>query len=251
MAGHSKWAQIKRTKAKEDLERGRLFSRLAKDIMTAARQGGGNPEGNLRLKIAIERAREANMPNENIQRAILKGTGQLPGAKYEEIIYEGYGPGGAAIMMEILTDNRNRTAADIRSIFNKCGGNLGESGSVSWLFQKKGIIRIDRSRCRLGEDDLLAIVLDAGAEDLRTEEEAFEVQTAPEDLDRVLQALQAHQVEVEEGKVQLVPTTTVELRGENAQKMLKLMDLLEENDDVQNVYSNFVIPADELAALAE
>ncbi|MCG0238495.1 MAG: YebC/PmpR family DNA-binding transcriptional regulator [Firmicutes bacterium] len=249
MAGHSKWAQIKRTKAKVDAERGRLFSRLAKDIMTAARNGGPNPEANLRLKVAIERAREANMPNENIQRAILKGSGQLPGAKFEEVVYEGYGPGGVAIMMEALTDNRNRTAADIRAIFNKCGGSLGESGSVSWMFQKKGIITVSRAENNISEDDLLAIVLEAGAEDMQTSPEVFEITTAPEDLDKVLQALQAQGVKVEEGKVALIPSTTVEVTGETAQKVLRLMEMLEENDDVQNVYANFEIPDSELAAM--
>lgn len=249
MAGHSKWAQIKRTKAKVDAERGKIFSRLAKDIMSAARQGGGNPDGNLRLKIAIQKAKEANMPMENITRAIAKATGQLEGARFEEIIYEGYGPGGVAIMMEIATDNRNRTAADVRQYFNKYGGNLGETGSVGWMFDKKGVIRIDRAATRATEDDVLAAVLEAGAEDVRTDAETFEVLCAPEDLEAVLGALETAGIPVDAADTQLLPKTTVEVTGEAAQKLFKLLEALEELDDVQNVYANFEIPEGELAAL--
>ncbi|BDG60812.1 YebC/PmpR family DNA-binding transcriptional regulator [Caldinitratiruptor microaerophilus] len=249
MSGHSKWAQIKRTKAKNDAERGRLFSRLAKDILSAARAGGGNPDANLRLKVAIEKAREANMPVENIERLIARATGQAGGSAYEEVVYEGYGPGGVAILMEILTDNRNRTAADIRSIFNKHGGSLGESGSVAWMFARKGVIRVNRAENDITEDDLLAVVLDAGAEDLRAEDDAFEITTAPDDLDGVLRALERAGVKVEEGKVQRVPVTTVEVSGETARRLLRLLEVLDQNDDVQNVYANFDIPEGELAAL--
>lgn len=249
MAGHSKWAQIKRTKAKVDAERGRLFSRLAKDILSAARAGGPNPEGNLRLKLAIEKARDANMPVENIERLIARATGQAGGAGYEEIIYEGYGPGGVAILMEVLTDNRNRTAADLRNIFNKHGGNLGESGSVAWMFARKGVIRVSRAENAVSEDDLLAAVLDAGAEDVRAEEDAFEITTAPDDLEAVMQALAQAGIKVDEGRVQRVPSVTVPVSGETAHRVLRLLEQLDDYDDVQNVYANFDIPEGEFAAL--
>lgn len=251
MSGHSKWATIKRAKSKIDAQRGKEFSRLAKDIMSAARQGGGNPDANLRLRIAILKARAANMPADNIQRAIAKATGQLEGARVEEIVYEGYGPGGVAIMMEIATDNRNRTAADVRAFFNKYGGNLGETGSVSWMFDKKGVVRIDRTQTPVTEDDLLALALEAGAEDLRTDPDSFEIITAPEDLDAVLGAVEAAQIPVDEAENQLIPKTTVQVSGETAEKLFKLLDALEEHDDVQNVYANFEAPEGELAALED
>lgn len=250
MSGHSKWANIKRTKAKVDAQRGVLFSRLAKDIMVAARHGGGNPDANVRLKTAIEKARANNMPWDNIQRAIAKATGQLEGKSYEEAIYEGYGPAGVAVMMEIMTDNRNRTAADVRSIFTKCGGSLGESGSVAWMFRRRGVLTVVREdNPGLTEDRLLEVVLEAGAEDLKDSEDAFEVYTEPDRLDGVTAAVAAAGVRVDKAQVSQVPITTVEVRGEDARKVLKLLDLLEENDDVQNVYCNFDIPEGELAAL--
>lgn len=249
MSGHSKWATIKRTKGKLDAQRGAEFSRLAKDIMVAARHGGGNPDGNVQLRTAIAKARAGNMPNDNIQRAILKATGQLEGQRVETMVYEGYGPAGVAVMMDISTDNRNRTAGEIRHFFSKYGGNLGETGSVGWMFSRKGLITIDRSATAIGEDDLMLLVLDAGAEDVRTEEETFEVITGPDELDGVLMALEQQGIPVEQGKVELIPSTTVEVRGDDARKVMKLLELLEEHDDVENVYSNAEIPADELDAL--
>ncbi len=251
MSGHSKWANIKRTKAKVDAERGKAFSRVAKDIIAAARHGGGNPEANIRLKNAVLKAREVNMPADTIKRAIDKGTGNLPGVRYEEAVYEGYGPAGVAVLLEIMTDNRNRTAGEIRHIFSKHGGNLGESGSVGWMFAKKGVITIDRETNGIGEDDLMLVVLDAGADDMVTSPDTFEVITSAEALDGVLEALEKAGVTTESGEVRMVPSTTVEVRGDDARKLLKLVDLLEEHDDVQNVWVNFDIPEDELANLEE
>lgn len=233
-----KWENIKRSKGKLDQERGATFSRLAKDIMKAAKEGGPDPEANIRLKTAILAARNENMPNDNIQRAIARGAGLEGGARYEEIVYEGYGPGGVAVMMNIVTDNRNRTAADVRHIFTKHGGSLGETGCVGWMFNKQGIIAIDRSQTDITEDDLMMIVLEAGADDLATTEESFEITTAPEALDGVLRALEAAGIPAEKGETAMVPTNTVEVGGENAEKLIKMLDLLEEHDDIQNVYSN-------------
>ncbi len=233
-----KWENIKRSKGKLDQERGALFSRIAKDLMKAAREGGPDPEANWRLKAAIHKAREANMPNDNIQRAILRGSGQLEGANYEEFVYEGYGPGGVAVMMNISTDNRNRTAADVRHIFSKHGGSLGETGCVSWMFHKKGVIEIDRTETDITEDDLLMVVLDAGAEDLQTSDEQYVITTTPEALEGVLNALEAAGVPVERADTDMVPLNTVTVEGENAEKLMKMLELLEEHDDVQNVYTN-------------
>lgn len=233
-----KWENIKRSKGKLDAARGATFSRVTKDIMKAAKEGGPDPEVNIRLKTAILNARKVNMPNENIQRAIARGAGLEGASRYEEIIYEGYGPGGVAIMMNIVTDNRNRTAADVRHIFTKNGGSLGETGCVGWMFQKRGVIEIDRTQTDISEDDLMMIVLDAGADDLVTHEDSFEISTAPEALDGVLRALEKAGIPVEKGETAMVPTNTVEVGGENAEKLLKLLDLLEEHDDIQNVYSN-------------
>ncbi|MFO7274155.1 MAG: YebC/PmpR family DNA-binding transcriptional regulator [Bacillota bacterium] len=233
-----KWENIKRSKAKLDQQRGATFSRLTKDIMKAAREGGPDPETNYLLKAAVAAARKANMPNENIQRAIARGAGLDTSARYDEIVYEGYGPGGVAIMMNIVTDNRNRTAADVRHIFSKHGGSLGETGCVSWMFKKRGVIEIDRSAVQLGEDDLMVIALDAGAEDLVTEEDSYVIYTAPEGLNQVMKQLEAAGVPVEKGEVAMVPTTTVAVSGEQAEQLLRLLELLEEHDDVQNVYTN-------------
>lgn len=251
MSGHSKWANIKRTKAKVDAVKGKTFSRLAKDIMAAARQGGGNPDGNIRLKAAIAKAREGNMPTDNIKRAIDKGTGNLPGVRFEDFVYEGYGPAGVAIMLEIVSDNRNRTAAEMRHLFSKHGGNLGETGSVGWMFAKKGLITLLKADNKISEDDLMLLVLDAGAEDMTSDEESFEIATAPDALDQVLVALEQAGVKVESGELRSVPSTTVEVRGEDAQKLIRLVDLLEEHDDVENVWHNAQIPDSELADLED
>jgi len=241
MSGHSKWSTIKRKKAKVDAQRGKIFTRLAREIMVAARQGGGDPEGNARLKAAIQRAKEANIPNENILRAIQKGTGELSGESYEEIVYEGYGPGGVAVLLEIMTDNRNRTAGEIRHIFAKNGGNLGESGCVAWMFQKKGLIVLDKEGSGPGEDELMLAALEAGAEDFKDEGDSFEVITEPQDLQVVKEALEKIGAVIQFAEVTMVPQSTVKVEGKDAEQVLKLMDMLEEHDDVQNVYANFEI----------
>ncbi|SHF34281.1 DNA-binding regulatory protein, YebC/PmpR family [Desulfofundulus australicus DSM 11792] len=237
MAGHSKWSTIKRKKARVDAQRGKLFTRLSREIIVAARLRGGDPEANPRLKAAIQRAKEANIPNENIQRAIQKGTGELGGTAYEELVYEGYGPGGVAVMLEIMTDNRNRTAGEIRHLFSRHGGNLGEAGCVSWMFTKKGVIVVEKDG--LDEDELMLAALEAGAEDMKTEEDEFEIITAPEDFDRVRQALEEKGVPIAEAQVTMVPRSTVRLTGQEAEQMMRLIEALEDHDDVQEVYANF------------
>jgi len=241
MSGHSKWANIKHKKAKVDAQRGNIFSKISRELMVAARAGGGNPDTNTRLRMAIQKAREANIPSENIQRAIQKGTGELEGINYEELVYEGYGPGGVAIMLDILTDNRNRTAGEIRHLFSKHGGNLGETGCVSWMFEKRGYIVVNKEGSP-GEDDLMLVVLDAGAEDMVSEEDTYEVFTKPEDLEEVKERLLASGIPVAQAEVTMVPKSTVSVAEKDAEKLLKLMDVLEEHDDVQNVYANFDLP---------
>lgn len=238
MSGHSKWSTIKRKKARVDAQRGKVFTRLSKEIIIAARMGGGDPESNFRLKAAIQRAREANIPNENINRAIQKGAGDLAGVNYEEITYEGYGPGGVAVMVEVLTDNRNRTAGDIRYLFARNGGNLGESGCVAWVFQEKGLIIIERSGLIKGEDELMLLALDAGAEDFRAEEDSFEIITAVTDLPAVKRILAENEVPPVIAEKTMLPQNSVKLEGEEAEKALRLVEALEEHDDVQNVYTN-------------
>jgi len=233
-----KWENIKRSKGKLDQERGATFSRLTKDIMKAAKEGGADPEANFLLKTAVTAARKANMPGDNIQRAIARGAGLGDAGRYDEVVYEGYGPGGVAIMMNIVTDNRNRTAADVRHIFSKNGGALGETGCVGWMFQRRGVVEVDRSETAIGEDDLMMIALDAGAEDLVTSEDEFEIYTAPEALNQVLKGLEQAGVPVAKGEISMLPTSTVAVEGENAGKLLNLLDLLEEHDDIQNVYTN-------------
>ncbi|OPX31933.1 MAG: transcriptional regulator [Candidatus Latescibacteria bacterium 4484_181] len=244
MSGHSKWSTIKRKKAKTDLERGKVFTKLIREITVAARLGGGDEEANPRLRTAIEAAKAASMPSSNIERAIKKGTGELPGVNYEEMVFEGYGPGGVAIMVEATTDNRNRTVAEVRHIFERHNGNLGENGSVAWMFQQKGLITVPRDS--LQEDDLLAAVLDAGAEDIQTEDDAFEITTAVEDLERVKQALKENQIQYTQAELTRVPQSTVKVDGKSAQQLLRLMDELEECDDVQRVFSNFDIEETEI-----
>jgi len=247
MAGHSKWANIKYKKMKEDAKRGRIFTRLTREIIVAAREGGGDPETNPRLRTAIAAAKAANMPKENIERAIKRGTSELPGVTYEEITYEGYGPGGVAVIVEAITDNRNRTVSEIRRIFSKHGGSLGETGCVSWLFDKKGVITIKAQD--LSEDDVLMVTLEAGAEDLKVEEDTFQVITAPEDFEKVKNTLGREGLPIEEAEVTLVPKNLVKVEGEKAEKVLKLMDALESLDEVQKTYANFEIPEEIMAAL--
>ena len=245
MSGHSKWANIKHKKGKMDAIRGKITTKISREITVAVRMGGADPTGNMRLKLALQKARENNIPKDNIQRAIQKGQGALDGSSYEEIVYEGYGPGGTAVLLEVMTDNRNRTVADIRHLFSKNGGNLGESGCVGWMFRQKGLIVVEQ-QSGVNEEDLMMLVLDAGAEDMVVEEGQFEITTAPEDFPQVLQALENAQIKTSVARVSMIPDTSVELTGDDAVKMLKLMDALEDHDDVQEVYSNFDVPDDML-----
>jgi YebC/PmpR family DNA-binding regulatory protein len=237
MSGHNRWSKLKRYKAAQGASKGKLYSKLIKELTVAARLGGGSPDGNARLRVAMLAAREANMPNDNIQRAIKKGTGELEGESYEEIVYEGYGPGGVAVVVECLTDNRNRTASDMRNMFSKEGGNLGAEGSVSWMFHKKGVITVKPGPT---EDQMMEKALEAGAEDVINQgAEGFEVRTTPADLHAVASSLEQTGLKLGEQKWTYIPQNTVRIEGDNARKMLKLMELLEDNDDVQNVHANF------------
>ncbi len=247
MAGHSKWKQIKRKKAVTDSKRGAVFTKLIKEITVAARQGGGDPAGNARLRTAIDAAKADNMPGENIDRAIKKGTGQLEGVTYEEVTYEGYGPGGAAILVQVTTDNINRSVAEVRHIFSRQGGNLGSQNSVAWMFDKKGIIALDASR--YDEDATLEAALEAGADDMSRDGDQYIISTAPATLHAVLDALKARKLETASAEIAMVPKNTVKVEGPDAERLLKLMEALEEHDDVAKVYSNFDIDAETLAAV--
>jgi YebC/PmpR family DNA-binding regulatory protein len=249
VSGHSKWASIKRKKGATDAKRGQLFSKLVRAIIVAARDGGPDPAGNLALQNAIEKAREAAMPKENIERAIAKGSGTGPdAAAYESVTYEGYGPGGVALYLEALTDNRNRTAADVRSAFTKNEGNLGESGSVAWLFERKGVLLVPGD---VDEDELMLAAADAGADDIEREESSYRVTSAPEDVHALRAALEQAGIAVEAAEQTMLPRTIVSVEDEAvAKKVVRLMDALEENEDVQAVYSNFDIPERVLEAVA-
>ncbi|MFQ5849412.1 MAG: YebC/PmpR family DNA-binding transcriptional regulator [Candidatus Binatia bacterium] len=240
MSGHSKWSSIKHKKAAKDAKKGKLFSKLIKEITVAARLGGGDINANPRLRTAVLAARAASMPNENIDRAIKKGTGELEGVTYEEANYEGYGPGGAAIMVRVLTDNKNRTVSEIRRLFTKYGGSLGESGCVAWMFDKKGLITVDK--VEIEEDRLISLALDGGAEDVREEDGLFEVVTQPEDFERVREHLQRENVPMVTAQATMVPKSTVALDEECAEQVLKLTEELEDHDDVQTVAANFNVP---------
>jgi YebC/PmpR family DNA-binding regulatory protein len=248
MSGHSRWAQIKRKKAKTDQQRGKLFTKLIRELTVAARTGGGDPKVNMRLKAAIEAAKAASMPQDNIKRATQKGTGELPGESYEEVTYEGYGPGGVAIMARVLTGNKNRTGPAIRHLFEKHGGNLGTVGCVSWMFERKGVIQVDAER--IGEDDLLGLALDAGATDMRRVEKVYEITTAPDELEPVRSALEARKVPVLEAGVTMVPLSMVRVEGKDAQAVLRLIEALEEEDDVQAVFANYDIPDEVLETIS-
>lgn len=243
MSGHNKWASIKHRKAATDSKRGKIFSKITKEITASARQGGGDPFNNPRLRVAVNKARSVNMPADNIDRAIKKGTGELPGVLYEEIAYEGYGPKGIAIIAESLTDNKNRTSADIRNIFSKKGGNMAGSGSVSWMFAKKGFILVAADKA--DEDTVISVALDAGTEDMKTEEGMYEITTSVSDLEKVKDALEKSNIPIESAEITMIPTSTVKLEGPDAKRVLSLIEMLEDHDDVQNVYANFDIP-DEL-----
>ncbi len=239
MSGHSKWATIKRKKGKLDAARGRIFTRLIKEITVVARDGGGDPDTNARLRTAIATAKAANMPADNIKKAIKKGTGELPGVNYEEATFEGYGPNGVAVFIDCLTDNRNRTVAEVRHIFGKYNGNLGENGCVAWMFDRKGIIAVKADG--IDEDAFMEIALEAGAADIQTQEDAFEVTTEPNDLEQVRGALEKSEMPILEAEVRRIPQNTVKLDRKGAESMMKLMDALEDQDDVQQVSANFDI----------
>ncbi|MEO6165414.1 MAG: YebC/PmpR family DNA-binding transcriptional regulator [Candidatus Binatia bacterium] len=243
MSGHSKWSTIKHKKAAKDAKRGKIFTKLIKEITVAARMGGGDINANPRLRTAVLTARGSSMPSDNIERAIKKGTGELEGVTYEEIQYEGYGPGGVAIIAQVLTDNKNRTVSEIRRMFSKHGGNMGETGCVGWMFDKKGILTVDKSQ--IDEDRLMDIALDAGAEDVRDEGEVFEVIAPPEDFEKVKERLDREKIAIASAQVSLVPKNTVDVDAKNVEQVLKLSEELEDHDDVQNVAANFHIP-DEL-----
>lgn len=249
MSGHSKWSQIKHKKGQTDAKRGKIFTKMVKEISIAARLGGGDPDGNPRLRTAVEKAKEVNMPHDNIKKAIMKGTGELPGVTYEEYVYEGYGPAGVALMIEVMTDNKNRTLPEIRHILAKSGGSLGETGCVSWMFDKKGYILVNKSKS--SEDTVMSIALDAGAEDMKNDpdEENYEIITAPEDFTRVKDAIEKANIPVASAEVSMLPKNYVVLDEKAAEQMVRLIDALEDNDDVQNVHANFDIP-DEVAEKA-
>ncbi|RNC29695.1 MAG: putative transcriptional regulatory protein [Candidatus Dichloromethanomonas elyunquensis] len=240
MSGHSKWANIKHKKAKTDAIKGRMFTKFAREIIVAARAGGGDPNGNFRLKIAIENAKAANLPNDNINRAIQKGAGDSEGASYEELRYEGYGPGGVAVMVDLVTDSRNRTAAEMRHIFSKNGGNMGETGSVGWMFTEKGQLSLAKESLKLNEDELMLFVLEAGADDMEDQDESYEIYTDSSAMQEVRQILLDGGIPIENAAVNLIPNNRVEVSDlEQAKKIIKLIDSLEGHDDVQKVYTNF------------
>ncbi|HXU10457.1 MAG TPA: YebC/PmpR family DNA-binding transcriptional regulator [Candidatus Binatia bacterium] len=244
MSGHSKWHTIKHKKAATDAKRGRVFTKVIKEITVAARTGGGDPEGNPRLRTVLEAARAANMPKDNIEKAIKKGTGELPGVSYEEVSYEGYGPGGVAVYVQALTDNRNRTLPEIRHLFTKYGGNLGESNCVGWMFEKKGYIVLAKDKA--SEETLLEVVLEAGGDDVRDDGDNWEILTPPERVQAVKEVLTGRGIPVTSSEVSMVPKNTVRLEGKKAQQLLSMMEALEEHDDIQNVWANFDIDEAEI-----
>lgn len=248
MSGHSKWSTIKHKKGKEDARRGKIFTKIIKEITIAARMGGGDQTGNPRLRSAIQAAKAENMPKENIERAIKKGTGELPGVSYEEATFEGYGPGGVAVLVEILSDNRKRTVADIRHIFSKNAGNLGEAGCVSWMFDKKGLIVFEKDN--IDEEKLMDLALEAGAQDVQETDKEYEVITEPADFERLKKQLDEAKLTPTYAEISMVPQSTVRLTGKEAQQMLRLMESLEDSEDVQHVYANFDIPDEELEQLS-
>lgn len=239
MSGHSKWSTIKRKKAKADAERGKTFTRLIKEITVAARQGGSDINANSRLRTAVMAAKAENMPQANIDRAIQRGAGELEGVTYEEVTYEGYGPGGVAMMVETVTDNRNRTTPEIRHVFSKYGGNMGETGCVAWMFDQKGLIVVSQEGC--DEEHLMMVALEAGAEDIKDEGDTFDIVTAPADFERVRAHLEANRIEPLRAEITRIPQSTVTVEGADAERVLHLIETLEDHDDVQNVYANFDI----------
>jgi len=249
MSGHSKWSSIKHRKAATDAKKGKIFSKLAKEIAVAAKLGGGDPGANPRLRTVLAKARAANMPAANIDKAIKKGTGELPGVNYEEASYECYGPGGVGILMTVLTDNKNRTVAELRHLIDKHNGRMAEAGSVSWLFDKRGLIVIPRNA--MSEDELLEIALEAGADDISTDDEdSYEIYTDPKEFAAVKERLEARQVAIENGELTMIPKTTVPISGKEARQTLTLVELLEDHDDIQEVHANFDIPTEIIAEIA-
>lgn len=244
MSGHNKWSTIKHKKGAADAKRGKVFSKLIKELTIAARMGGGDPDGNPRLRTALNTARNANMPKENIERAIKRGTGEIEGVNYEEIIYEGYGPGGVAVMVEALTDNKNRTVAEIRHIFDKYNGNLGETGCVNWMFQKRGMVAISAEG--LTEDEVMELALENGAQDVAVEEDTFEIAVEPSDFEPVRKAVEDKGWKIELAEITMVPQNTLKLDGKKAEQMLKMMDALDDHDDLERVYANFDISEEEM-----
>lgn len=249
MAGHSHWAGIKHKKALVDKKRGKLWSKLARNIIVAARAGGGDPAANLALRYAIDKAKDANMPNDTIDRAVKRGSGDLDGENYEQVVYEGYGPAGVAVMAPCLTDNRNRTASEMRKIFEKGGGSLGTTGCVAWMFEKKGLLTVATNK--VTEDKLVEVVLDAGTDDITTEADVFEITCPPDAFQAVKDALAAAEVPTELAEISMIPQSTVKIEGDQARKMLTLMEALEDQDDTQDVYANFDIPDEVLAQATE
>ena len=245
MSGHSKWHSIKHKKGALDAKRGRMFTKVIKEITIGARIGGGDPAGNPRLRKAVADAKELNMPADNIKRAIMKGTGELEGGQLEELIYEGYGPSGVAMIVEVVTDNRNRTVSEIRHVFSKNGGNMGESGSVAWMFKKKGYIVIEKSKA--DEDTLMNLAIDAGADDFSSEESSYEIYTSPASFHAVLNAITAKGIEPMSSEISMIPENYVKVEGRSAQQVIRLMEILDDHDDVQHVYGNFDIEESELA----
>lgn len=249
MSGHSKWSTIKHKKGAADAKRGKIFTKIIKEITVAARAGGGDPAGNPRLRTAIMTAKQVNMPQDNINRAIKKGTGELEGVNYEEFVYEGYGPGGAAILLDVMTDNKNRTVSEIRAVMGKNGGNLGENGCVAWMFEKKGLFIVSASE--MEEDDLLELIMDAGAEDLEKANDGFEIKTSMENFETVRKTLESKEIKIEFAELTRLPTNTVEVNEKTGRQLLRLMDLLEDHDDVQKAYSNFDIPEEVMAEIEQ
>lgn len=248
MSGHSKWKTNKAKKTAADAKKGAAYTKIIKEIAATAREGGGNPDTNSRLRTVIAKAREVNMPSDNIKMAIKRGTGELPGVVYEPVMYEAYGPSGVAIMIEALTDNKNRTTAELRNIMSKKGGNMAGAGSVSWMFSKKGYLLIEKSQAK--EEELMSIVLDAGAEDFKSDEKNYEIITSVQDFEKVKQAIQEKGIRCEDAEVTMIPSSTIKLTGNDAKQLLLLIEALEDHDDVQQVYANFDIPDEILEEVA-
>ncbi len=250
MAGHSKWANTKHRKARADAQKGKVFTKIAREIIVAAREGGPDPEANFRLRLAVQKAREVNMPGDNINRAIQKGSGEGDNISLEQITYEGYGPSGVAVLLEIMTDNRNRTAADIRHIFSRRGGSMGESGCVAWIFNRKGYLTIDHAEGLPSEDELMMLALEGGAEDFQTEENSYVILTSTEDFERVKDTFMKENIELSAAEVTMVPSNLIRVEDpDEAARVLSLLEALEEHDDVQNVYANFDIPDEIMQSL--